>query len=173
VTSSLLPSSDGFVPVWPCSRRGLPGRPHYCERRWSLTPPFHSDPHPCGWGRPVSVALFRQVNASRRFPRPGCYPTPCSMECGLSSIPRTAQDRDRPVSLKTRVSYRHPGSPSTAERAVGSVCGVNRGGSSPLKYDQIPACHPRKCALISSFLIRSNGGQHVNNHRQSENSLCG
>ena len=35
----------------------------------------------------VSVALFRQVNASRRFPRPGCYPTPCSLECGLSSIP--------------------------------------------------------------------------------------
>ena len=30
---------------------------------------------------------FRQVNASRRFPRPGCYPTPCSMECGLSSTP--------------------------------------------------------------------------------------
>ncbi len=22
---------------------------------------------------------------SGRFPRPGCYPTPCSMECGLSS----------------------------------------------------------------------------------------
>ncbi len=47
----------------------------------------------------VSVALFRQVRASRRFPRPGCYPTPCSMECGLSSIP-TTQDRDRPTSLR-------------------------------------------------------------------------
>ena len=27
----------------------------------------------------VSVALFRQVHASRQFPRPGCYPTPCSI----------------------------------------------------------------------------------------------
>ena len=25
------------IPAWPCSRWGLPGRPHYCERRWSLT----------------------------------------------------------------------------------------------------------------------------------------
>ncbi len=32
------------------------------------------------------------------LPRPGCYPTPCSMECGLSSIP-TTQDRDCPTSL--------------------------------------------------------------------------
>jgi hypothetical protein len=46
----------------------------------------------------VSVALFRQVCAFRRLPRPGCYPTPCSMECGLSSIP-TTQDRDCPTSL--------------------------------------------------------------------------
>jgi len=29
------------VPVWPCSRWGLPGRKHLCLRRWSLTPPFH------------------------------------------------------------------------------------------------------------------------------------
>jgi len=47
----------------------------------------------------VSVALIRQVHASRRFPRPGCYPTPCSMECGLSSIPST-QDRDCPTNLR-------------------------------------------------------------------------
>ena len=33
------------------------------------------------------------------FPRPGCYPTPCSMECGLSSIP-TTQDRDCPTNLR-------------------------------------------------------------------------
>jgi len=46
----------------------------------------------------VSVALFRQVHASRQFPRPGNYPTSCSMECGLSSIP-TTQDRDCPTSL--------------------------------------------------------------------------
>jgi hypothetical protein len=30
-----------FSPAWPCSRRGLPGRPGRPERRWALTPPFH------------------------------------------------------------------------------------------------------------------------------------
>ncbi len=42
--------------------------------------------------RIVSVALCG------RLPRPGCYPTPRSMECGLSSTP-PARDRDRPASL--------------------------------------------------------------------------
>ena len=40
-TSRLRPSADGFVPAWSCSRRGLPGHPHYCRCRWSFTPPFH------------------------------------------------------------------------------------------------------------------------------------
>jgi len=40
-TSRLPPSADGFVPAWPCSRRGLPVHLHYCKCRWSLTPPFH------------------------------------------------------------------------------------------------------------------------------------
>ena len=86
-TSRLPLSADNFVPAWPCSRRGLPGHPHYCRCRWSFTPPFH---HHHGGVPPwlfVSVALFRQVSSSRRVPRPGCYPTPCSMECGLSSTP--------------------------------------------------------------------------------------
>ena len=43
-TSRLPPSADGFVPAWPCSRRGLPDDLHYCKRRWSLTPPFHHHP---------------------------------------------------------------------------------------------------------------------------------
>ena len=47
----------------------------------------------------VSVALVRQVSSSRRVPRPGCYPTPCSVECGLSSV-STTQDRDRPTDLR-------------------------------------------------------------------------
>jgi len=118
-TSSLPPSADDFVPAWPCSRRGLPGHPHYCGCRWSFTPPFHHDPPPpCLpqiqwiWGRcPARRAgrrgravcfcgpFIRQVNSSRRLPRPGCCPTPCSMECGLSSIP-TTQDRDRPTDLR-------------------------------------------------------------------------
>lgn len=108
-TSSLPPSADGFVPTWSCSRRGLPGHPHYCRCRWSFTPPFHHHhPNPCPFsqgrgirdrGLFVSVALIRQVSSSRRVPRPGCYPTPCSMECGLSSAP-TTQSRDRPTDLR-------------------------------------------------------------------------
>ena len=98
-TSSLPSSTDDFASAWPCSRRGLPGRLHYGKRRWSLTPPFHHHLSPKRMERLfVSVALFRQIHASRRFLRPGCYPTPCSMECGLSSIP-TTQDRDCPTSL--------------------------------------------------------------------------
>jgi len=53
----------------------------------------------------VSVALVRQVSSSRRVPRPGCYPTPCSMECGLSSVP-TTQDRDRPTDLRRQYHTR-------------------------------------------------------------------
>ena len=105
--SSLPPSADDFVPAWPCSRRGLPGHAHYCARRWSFTPPFHPYnpylPSPCrgrlGGGAVCFCGPFRQVHASRRFPRPGCYPTPCSMECGLSSTP-TTQSRDRPTDLR-------------------------------------------------------------------------
>ena len=109
-TSRLPPSADGFVPAWPCSRRGLPGpstllqMPVVSYTTFSLLLP---PPHPLSqWERgagvrerPVSVALVRQVSSSRRVPRPGCYPTPCSMECGLSSIP-TTQDRDRPTDLR-------------------------------------------------------------------------
>ncbi len=47
-TSSLPSSVDDFAPAWPCSRRGLPGRLHYCKRRWSLTPPFHHHQPPRG-----------------------------------------------------------------------------------------------------------------------------
>src|SRR5512143_1170504 len=83
-TSSLPSSTDDFAPAWPCSRRGLPGRLHYGGRRWSLTPPFH---HHLPAEAVCFCGPFRQVNASRRFPRPGCYPTPCSLECGLSSTP--------------------------------------------------------------------------------------
>ena len=98
-TSSLPSSTDDFAPAWPCSRRGLPGHLHYCKCRWSFTPPFHHHLVPLRvTGLSVSVALFRQVS-SCEVPRPGCYPTPCSMECGLSSAPST-QSRDCPTSLR-------------------------------------------------------------------------
>jgi hypothetical protein len=43
--------------------------------------------------------LFVSVALSGRFPRPGCYPTPCSMECGLSST-LTTQSRNCPTNLR-------------------------------------------------------------------------
>ena len=69
-----------------------------------------SPPPPCtlpqirgGPGKGPAVCFcgpFRQVHASRRFPRPGCYPTPCPLECGLSSTP-TTQGRDRLTDLRS------------------------------------------------------------------------
>ena len=100
--SGLPSSADDFVPAWPCSRRGLPGHAHYCARRWSFTPPFHHHLPPAQRTEGLAVCFcgpFRQVHASRRFPRPGCYPTPCFLECGLSSTP-TTQSRDRPTDLR-------------------------------------------------------------------------
>jgi hypothetical protein len=46
-----------IAPVWPCSKWGLPGRQHCCQRRWSLTPPFHPYPRRSATGRSFSVAL--------------------------------------------------------------------------------------------------------------------
>lgn len=70
------PLPEEFIPVWPCSRWGLPGRGHCCPRRWSLTPPFHPYSRRSG---------ILSVARSGRLLRPGCYPTSCSLECGLSS----------------------------------------------------------------------------------------
>ena len=44
--------------AWSCSRWGLPGRPSHLDRRWSLTPPFHSyRPAQGRGGDLLSVAL--------------------------------------------------------------------------------------------------------------------
>jgi len=58
--SSSLPASCragrsaamGSDAAWPCTPRGLPGRPGHPDRRWALTPPFHPSPVPqraIGW----------------------------------------------------------------------------------------------------------------------------
>ncbi len=65
-----------FSPAWPCSRRGLPGRPGRPERRWALTPPFHHH-----LAEPGSLFLWPYP----RVTPPGCYPAPCPVESGLSS----------------------------------------------------------------------------------------
>jgi len=77
-----------FVPAWPCSWWGLPGRAHYWARRWSLKPPFH--PYRQLRPKPQPLRRFVSVARSGRLPRPGSYPAPRSGECGLSSTPRSA-----------------------------------------------------------------------------------
>ncbi len=75
-TSSLPPSADGFVPTWSCSRRGLPGHPHYCRCRWSFTPPFHHHPDNVP---PMAVrcrgCLFLWPSSGRLAPHGG-FPAP-------------------------------------------------------------------------------------------------
>jgi len=68
---------------------------HCCQRRWSLRPPFHPYRHR------VAPALRRFVSVARsgRLLRPGCYPAPCPVECGLSST-LNEQGRDHPTSLR-------------------------------------------------------------------------
>lgn len=50
---------------------------------------FSLSPRPCERGYLFSVALSGRLAPHRSdgSPRPGYYPTPCSVECGLSSIP--------------------------------------------------------------------------------------
>ena len=78
-----------FAPAWPCSRWGLPGRRHHCQRRWSLTPPFHPYPIECVHGKGTFTIPSRPGGPFLwSFPwvsPPGCYPAPCSVERGLSS----------------------------------------------------------------------------------------
>jgi hypothetical protein len=74
------------------------------RRRWSLKPPFHpyrmkavrhceSEPAPALPAfnslirRYISVARSSRFSSCEGVPRSGCYPAPCSVECGLSSTP--------------------------------------------------------------------------------------
>jgi len=74
------PDESGLLPVWPCSRWGLPSQADHSTCWCALTAPFH----PCR----------KTLNISRRFPfcctvpslaAGGCYPPPCPVEPGLSS----------------------------------------------------------------------------------------
>ena len=120
-TSSLPPSADDFVPAWPCSRRGLPGRMHCCIRRWSLTPPFHPDPALADEG-----GLFLWPFSGRLAPHGGSPPRVLSdaVLYGVRTFLDPARaDRDRPASLKTDVSYRLSGGKSTRSGGPGGSDG--------------------------------------------------
>jgi hypothetical protein len=71
-------ASDGPPAIfWPCSGWGLPSRPGYPERWWSLTPPFH--PYLRDRRRSALCCTCPRVTPGRRY-RP-----PCPVEPGLSS----------------------------------------------------------------------------------------
>jgi len=97
-TSSLLglAPGGGYLATHITARAGGP-----LHHLFTLTTPTSPPPdrERSGGGAVCFCGPFRQVHASRRFPRPGCYPTPCSVECGLSSTP-TTQSRDRPTDLR-------------------------------------------------------------------------
>ena len=103
-TSSLLglAPGGGYLATHITARAGGP-----LHHLFTLTTPTSPPPirGRLGGGAVCFCGPFRQVHASRRFPRPGCSPTPCSMECGLSSIP-TTQDRDRPTDLRRQYHTR-------------------------------------------------------------------
>ena len=85
-TSRFPSSTDEFAPAWPCSRRGLPGRAHYCTRRWSLTPPFHHDfPHPCA---PLPVGEGMGMRRAVCF----CGPFPAGSRLSAAFPPRVLSD---------------------------------------------------------------------------------
>ena len=92
-TSRLPPSADGFVPTWSCSRRGLPGHPHYCRCRWSFTPPFHHHPpHPL---RGEGGCLFLWPSSGRLTPCGG-FPAPGAIRrraLWSADFPRSRQRR--------------------------------------------------------------------------------
>jgi hypothetical protein len=67
------------IPIWPCSRWGLPCHDVLPLARCALTAPFH--PYPCTEvnGRSTLCCTFRRLSPPRR------YLAPCPMEPGLSS----------------------------------------------------------------------------------------
>jgi len=97
-TRDSIETSSLIVPAWPCSRWGLPGRGHYCPRRWSLTPPFH--PY---------RSRKRELGGLFLWPDPATYAAPDVIRhraLWSADFPRiSAEIRDHPASLG--FSYYH------------------------------------------------------------------
>ena len=91
---------------------------------------------------------------TRGFPRPGCYPTPCSMECGLSSIPRLRAE-PRP-SGQPEVIFIIP----FLGTGVNHLPAENHGFlKSIISHQSITMCHPEGafCLPRRSFGVRPKG----------------
>jgi hypothetical protein len=96
--SSSLPRASrraAFALAWPCSRRGLPGRPHYCERRWSLTQ--------------ADISLSRSFSLGKRLRSPRLFT--------LAALPR----RSVSVARSGRFTWRFPVPGVTRRRALWSA----------------------------------------------------
>jgi len=92
-----------FASVWPCSRWGLPGRRHYCRRRWSLTPPFH--PRRAARGNALLCGPFPAGHpapgiARHRALRSADFPRTSALSPGTLA-PDGSSRRDRPANLDT------------------------------------------------------------------------
>jgi len=94
-TSSSLPESDAshteWIPIWPCSKWGLPSRAVLPRTRCAFSAPFrpyHSAASQATQHRAVSFCgTFRGLTPPRR------YLASCPLEPGLSSIPHKAGQR--------------------------------------------------------------------------------
>ena len=76
------------LPIWSCSRWGLPCHKLLPVARCALTAPFHPYlPTTSGSRRYIFCCTFRRLAPPRR------YLAPCPLEPGLSSFPHDAETR--------------------------------------------------------------------------------
>src|SRR4029450_3593216 len=97
------------LPVWPCSRWGLPSRPSRLGRWWALTPPFRPCRHTEVRRRSVFCGTVPRVSPGGR------YPPPCPVEPGLSSADVSGETPDATV-RPARPPYGPGGRPHVAHR---------------------------------------------------------
>jgi hypothetical protein len=83
-----------YTPAWPCSGWGLPGR-SIADCAGGLLHHHFT----LAFGKVVCFCGPSSRFTSSEAPRSGSYPASCSLECGLSSLPKI-RHRDRPASLE-------------------------------------------------------------------------
>ena len=89
------PTNRRCPPIWPCSGWGLPNAP-ITEGAGALLPHHFTltADRPDESRRPSAVCF---CGTFRRVAPPGCYPAPCPVELGRSSLP-TSRDGGHPAS---------------------------------------------------------------------------
>lgn len=96
------------LPIWSCSRWGLPSSRCHHRDWYALTAPFHPYQNtPCS-GMPFHTGTWRSVFCGTflRVAPTGRYPAPCSAEPGLSSPCQNGKARSSDLLCPT---VNHPG----------------------------------------------------------------